>query len=264
MQQNKVTNNFSELKEIISDSEKMTSSLTDVMDKFNLKKNFSLFDGIKSKGLGVSTLLNILVLLPFHGLTSIYALFKSGLNTDDFKGKKDAYYEIKNNENISWRHILFLIAKRFNVLINKNIKSSIKGITALIFDDTLIEKTGKKIERVSMVNDHVLRRFVLGFKLLVCGFWDGSSFIPLDFSLHREKGNRQDKLIDAYKKAAKAEQHAQTKLDTIIGKLQKKESGLKKVQGLFNQKATKTNLARLDSQQSVYDKLQKEDKYADN
>jgi len=97
MQQNKITKDFSELKIIISDSEKMTSSLTDVMKVFNLKKYFSLFNQLKSKGIKVSNLLNILVLLPFYNVASIYSLYTSGIKTPDFIGQKDAYYDIKNN-----------------------------------------------------------------------------------------------------------------------------------------------------------------------
>ncbi len=32
---------------------------------------------------------------------------------------------------------------------------------------------------------------ILGYKLLVCGFWDGVSFIPLDFSLYKEKSGKE-------------------------------------------------------------------------
>ena len=46
MQQNKNIKDFSELKLIISDSEKMTSSLTDLTEIFNLKKHFSVFNGL--------------------------------------------------------------------------------------------------------------------------------------------------------------------------------------------------------------------------
>jgi hypothetical protein len=33
----------------------------------------------------------------------------------------------------------------------------------------------------------------LGFKLLFMLYWDGKSSIPLDFSLHREKGKNESK-----------------------------------------------------------------------
>jgi len=239
MQRNKITKDFSELKPILLDTEKMTSSLTDMMNVFNVKKHFSLFDVLKSKGKLVSSLLSILIILPFYGVASIYAFFKSGIKEID--GKKDAYYEIKNNENINWRLLLMLHAKRFKHLINSNLKSDNKGITALIFDDTLIEQTGKKTEKVSVVNDHVSGSFILGYKLLVCGFWDGGSFIPLDFSLHREKGNKQNKLIEAYKKSERQVQKIQSEFKDIEKSLTKKKISLEKLQLKFQSNPTKTN-----------------------
>ncbi len=195
MQRIKSTKKVTELEDIASNPDFLTSSLTEVMDKFNISKYFSLFDFLKSKGLAVSSLLGILLILPFYGVANIYSLYKCGINGLEFDGKKDVYYDIKNNENIKWRELLMLHAKRFIYLISRNINLQTNSITALIFDDTLLEKTGKKIEKVSIVNDHVSGRFILGYKLLVCGFWDGASFIPLDFSIHREKGKKQEALI---------------------------------------------------------------------
>jgi len=64
----------------------------------------------------------------------------------------------------------------------------------LIFDDTDIGKRGKKIEGISKIFDHVDHRFIFGFKLLVAGYWNGSVFIPVDFSFHREnKDNKKNK-----------------------------------------------------------------------
>lgn len=56
----------------------------------------------------------------------------------------------------------------------------------LIFDDTDLSKTGKTIEGISKIYNHVSKTYYLGFKLLVAGYWNGSVFIPIDFSLHRE------------------------------------------------------------------------------
>jgi len=241
MQHNKITKNISELKPIISDSEKMTSSLTDVMNIFNLKKHFSLFNFLKSKGVAVNSLLNIIILLPFYGVASIYALYQSGIKNSEFQGKKDVYYDIKNSEYIDWRLLLILHVKRFKYLINKNINLKSNGITAFIFDDTTLEKTGKKIERISVVNDHVSGTFILGFKLLVCGFWDGASFIPVDFSLHREKGSKQDKLRDEYLQASKKLLNIKTSMGKAQKTLSIKENQLKKAQQLFDIKPNKTN-----------------------
>jgi predicted nucleic acid-binding Zn finger protein len=53
---------------------------------------------------------------------------------------------------------------------------------------------------ISRIWDHVSKRFILGYKLLTMGYWDGVSFIPLDFSLHRERGSNKDKPFGLKKK----------------------------------------------------------------
>jgi len=72
--------------------------------------------------------------------------------------------------------------------------------SCLIFDDSDLPKTGKYIEKISRIWDHVSRRFILGYKLLAMGYWDGGSFIPLDFSLHRERGRNAEKPFGLKKK----------------------------------------------------------------
>ena len=51
-----------------------------------------------------------------------------------------------------------------------------------------LRKTGKRIEGASKMHDHVTSNFLFGYKILVCGYWDGNNFIPVDFSLHRKRG----------------------------------------------------------------------------
>ena len=60
--------------------------------------------------------------------------------------------------------------------------------TCFIVDDTMLEKSGVRMEGISRVFDHVKGRCVLGYKLLLCAFFDGRTNIPFDFSLHQEKG----------------------------------------------------------------------------
>ncbi len=61
----------------------------------------------------------------------------------------------------------------------------------MIIDDPIIPKVEQRIEFIGKVFDHVLKQWVLGFKLLVLAFWDGNSLIPLDFSYHAEKGKNR-------------------------------------------------------------------------
>ncbi len=76
MQHHKFTTKNAELEIISSDSEKLTSSLPDVMKKFEVKKRTSIFDFIKYKGIAISSLINILLVLPFYEVANIWQLMR--------------------------------------------------------------------------------------------------------------------------------------------------------------------------------------------
>lgn len=264
MQHNKVTKRNSELEHIISNSDKLTSSLTEVMNKFQVKRNLQIFDFLKSKGLAVSSLLSILLILPFYGYTNIYQLMKCGIQKLDFEGKKTTFYDTKNNEFIDWRKLLLLHVKRFIYLINNNISLQSTKLTALLFDDTLLEKTGKKIEKVGYVNDHVSGRFILGYKLLVCGFWDGENFIPIDFTLHREKGSKQKELIKEHHRLCK--QLEKQKIEAAISEKILAEYARKKAekQRKYSDTPNKINKISLDKLEEKLSKRRKENEDLNN
>ena len=241
MQHNKITTKQSEFEIFNNNSEKLTSSLTNVMNKFQLKRQITIFDFLKSKGLAISSLVSILVILPFLGFASVNSLIRNGIKQFDVKAKKDVYYDVKNNEFINWRKLLFLHVKRFIYLVSNNIRLKKDGATALIFDDTTIKKTGKQIELVSMVHDHTSQQYILGYKLLVCGFWDGGSFIPIDFSLHREKGNKHLKLISACNKADNKEKKHVNIVAKLRQKLAQQKKRLTKNEINYRNKSNKTN-----------------------
>jgi predicted nucleic acid-binding Zn finger protein len=96
--------------------------------------------------------------------------------------------------------ILWLIGLKFIKLVAAREENHSGSPKCLIFDDSLLPKTGRYIEKISRMFDHVSKRFILGYKLLAMGYWDGTSFIPLDFSLHREKGRNADKPFGLKKK----------------------------------------------------------------
>ncbi len=49
-------------------------------------------------------------------------------------------------------------------------------MTCFIIDDTVLEKSGVRMEGISRVFDHVKGRCVLGYKLLLCAFFDGKTW----------------------------------------------------------------------------------------
>ena len=187
----------------------------------------------------------------------VCALFKSGLNKAD-AGKKDAYYDVKNNPSINWRLLLLLMAKRFKFLVqrsNEELQEIRKGdqqISAMIFDDSLLPKTGKLSENVGYIHDHVKNIHILGYKLLVCSFWDGVSFIPIDFSLHKEP--RAGKLEKSKERLAKKKEKVR-KIETDIRQCKEekkvKAKSLKEAEKAYQKKPTKTNKKKLERNQRV-------------
>ena len=228
------------------------------MDKFKLKRHTAIFDFIKTKGFAISSIVHILIILPFLGLSSVNSLIKSGLKVLDIKAGKDVFYDIKNNEFINWRKLLMLHAKRFMYLINHNVSLQKDGKTALIFDDSKIEKTGKNIEYVGMVHDHASNMYILGYKLLVCGFWDGGSFIPIDFSLHREKGNKHFKLINFCKKLEKQKLRQEKQFSKLEERKTQQQKRLANKKKGYKNNQTKTNKRQFDSSQAIYSKTYKQ------
>ncbi len=122
-------------------------------------------------------------------VTSIHSIYHDKLSPKT-SGKKDVYYRALGNQKLNWRNILYLFVKNY-LSLDPNFPRPKDDVKCLIFDDTSIAKTGKKIEGISKTFDHVSHAYILGFKLLVAGYWNGSIFIPVDFSFHRESKKRK-------------------------------------------------------------------------
>ncbi len=244
MQRNEITKKAEQIEKVSKGPEELTKNIADVVDKFGVRDILKNLDVIKRSGALLSTMYMALLILPFAGLASVSALFKSGLNKAG-EGGKDAHYEAKNNENVSWRLLLSSIAKRFVYLVGNDkegLSEKINTVKALVIDDSTLHKTGKAIEGVGYVHDHVTNSFVLGYKLLVIGFWDGRSFIPIDFSIHKEAGDsglkaareRAEKIREKIKLAQRATKEARASV---------KARGLllDQARARYNDNPTKTN-----------------------
>ena len=193
MQHTKVTKNFGEFQKFIDSDNKTGLCLEDSLKFFDIQRIFGQFESVKQGGIKVIFIMTSLLVMLFYRSRNIHSYFSRQFGKlADRNGSKNPYYDLLGNEYISWRSILYLFAKRYLNLSGRIAEYSGK-IRALIFDDSPIEKSGKKIEAVSKMHDHVTSRYIFGYKLLVCGYWDGNNFIPVDFSLHRERGGELDK-----------------------------------------------------------------------
>ena len=193
MQHMKITENLGEFQKFIDSDIKTGLCLEDTIKFFDIQRIFGQFESIKQSGIRVTLIMTNLMVMLFYRSRNIHSYFSRQFGKlGDREGSKNPYYDVLGNENISWRTILYLFAKRYLNLSGRIVEYSGK-IRALIFDDSPIEKSGKKIEAVSKMHDHVIGRYIFGYKLLICGYWDGDNFIPVDFSLHRERGSELDK-----------------------------------------------------------------------
>jgi len=207
----KITENLGEFQRFIEDDSKTGACLEDTLGFFDIQRIFGQFESVKQSGIRVTLIMTSLLVMLFYQSRNIHSYFSRQFGKlTDRDGSKNPYYDLLGNQYISWRTILYLFAKRY-LNLSARITDYCDKIKALIFDDSPIEKSGKKIEAVSKMHDHVTGRYIFGYKLLICGYWDGGSFIPVDFSLHRERGGELDK---ARKKRNRAKRKAkQAELD---------------------------------------------------
>ena len=192
----------------------LNSSICEVIKKFNIKTLCSNTGIQKKSGFKASEIVVLLLMLPLMALENVHQLYRSQYRKLA-EMEDDTIYRLKNNEHLPWRSLLYAVAKMFNTL-TKTEKSPTdpekeptsakkgpkEGVTAFIIDDTPDQRTGYKMENVSYVHDHIIKKSVLGFKHMVLGYFDGKSFHPIDFCTHTEKRLERKKAKNQFKKQA--------------------------------------------------------------
>ena len=173
--------------------------ICDTLKKFKFKTLCRKVGIQKSDGFSATEILTLLLMLPLMALKNVHQLYKSAY-AEKAAMQKDAFYRLKNNERYPWRSLLYAVARRFKELAGARNEQKDTTVTAFILDDTIDQRVGYKIENISRVFDHVLRKVVFGFKILVLTYFDGTSSIPLDFSVHAEKRLERKKAEAQFKK----------------------------------------------------------------
>ena len=201
MLQHKDINKISELKNGFTPKWLEPDFISCSLKCFSFSSLCRVVSDVKVRGYQFEWIMTILLSLPFIDTSTVHSML-NGCVKYQIEASKDTFYRFKNNPGVCWRMVLWLFATKFKGLTNSSFDGNTKP-RCMIFDDTLLEKTGKHIEKVSRVWDHVSQKALLGFKLLLMGYWDGTSLIPLDFSLHREVGQNKEKPFGLKKKELK-------------------------------------------------------------
>ena len=182
--------NLSEMGKLLSVKDDVCGKLVTYFGLMNLGRMLSRLRLEKQQGVGVAQLVLSLCLFRIAG-ESVHALWRKRFHGLLETGK-NCYYRLLGRVWMDWRKLLLRVSTRFCAIVRDKGAEDTHQPKCFIIDDTLIEKAGLKIERVSRVFDHVTRRYVLGFKLQLLAFFDGRSTIAADFSVHREKGKDRD------------------------------------------------------------------------
>lgn len=154
------------------------------MKKFKLK-TLCWNAGIKKEqGFSSIEILSLLILMPLMTLKSVHSLYQSAYK-ETTQMHKDTIYRFMNSEKYSWRKLLYAVAKKYKELVNP--KNEIVENSAFIIDDTTDQRVGYKMENVTRIFDHTVRKTVYGFKHLVLAYFDGKTTTPIDYATHTEK-----------------------------------------------------------------------------
>jgi len=177
---------MNEVKDICKKHElKIDHFWIEVNRQFNLKQAKDAGNREKRNGTSIALLFQIAIALPLFCSNSVHSFFKSQYNKM-ISCCTMPFYRFFQDSLFDWRKVLY----QFNGQIKHsgNIQEcETKHPKALILDDTVIQKTGKRIEGVSKVHDHVTGKSVTGFKLLGLCWFNGFYSRFLDFSLVGEK-----------------------------------------------------------------------------
>lgn len=179
-----------EMHKLLSNKNRVNDDLLSLFGRFGLQQTLRRLGMEKQQGISALQLIISLCLFRING-ESIFSMYRKDFHSLLETGK-NCYYRLLNRESMDWRILLIRMAVRFLAILRKEGAEENEQPRCYIVDDTTLEKTGVSMEGLSRVFDHVKHKCVLGYKLLLLAFFDGRSTIPVDFSLHREKGDEKN------------------------------------------------------------------------
>ena len=148
--------------------------------------------GISEKRTGYPVKQVVFTLLVWVFLDS-YSIrsFMGNLVSNFFTGGKDVLYDFLKREDINWRSVSMSITKEIyakNNLVNE-------PEIAFVVDDSIKQRSGKKVEGVSSHFDHTTGRCVMGQQLVQLGLTWSGGYIPVDSQIYI--GNKHTQLLNS-------------------------------------------------------------------
>lgn len=150
---------------------------------------------VKEKGVPSTVLMLFLLMIRICSVSKFQLYLNKYFSLLDESIGKNCMYRFVNNPKYNWRSLLYGVVKSFLRIVSKEkVELADNDATRqpcfFVMDDTTLEKFGIAMENISRVFDHICHKYILGFKLLTLSYFDGTSLLPTDFSLHAEKGKK--------------------------------------------------------------------------
>lgn len=202
-------------------TKQLPNELKSTFKELNVLKHLRKAGITKSLGFTCAYLFQLIFCLIFEN-KNWFRTLESKKSTDI--PAKDAVYRFLNRSTYSWRRFLLLLSsdsieKVSNLTNHERIK-------VLIIDDSSYDKNrSKSVELLARCFDHTSQkmRFYKGFRMLTMGWSDGTTFMPVDFSLLSSKNSiingmsdQIDKRSSGYKRRLEALQSAPEQIPTMI------------------------------------------------
>ncbi|MDN4606167.1 transposase [Sporosarcina sp. F6_3S_P_2] len=136
----------------------------------------------------------------------------------------------------NWRKFLYLVSSHLIETILKPLTSDDRERVLILDDSTYDRNRSKSVELLTKVFDHATGKYIKGFRMLTLGWSDGSTFLPLAFSLLSSKkaGNRIqdinpfiDKHTVGYRRRKEAMEKGTETMFTLLDTIQVGRLGVK-------------------------------------
>ena len=180
---------ISELSKLLSVKTRMSDDLFHLFGKFGIGHLLSRLSLEKQDGVSASELILSLCLFRIVG-ESIHSICKHKIYELSNHGK-NCFYRMMIRPQMDWRRLmntLHCVICAYCVSMAKFLNQIPLHVSFI--DDTVLEKSGVRMEGISRVFDHMKGRCVLGYKLLLCAFFDGKTTIPFDFHYIKKRGSK--------------------------------------------------------------------------
>lgn len=135
---------------------------------------------VKQRGIAPAAVMRLIFCLVFTGKNLFCYLQTNGVEADI---GKDTIYRFLNSLHANWRKFLHRLS---GTVIRQHLLPLTAKETPKVFivDDSLYNRNrSKKVELLARVHDHNENRYYCGFRLLTLGWSDGSTCLPVSFSL---------------------------------------------------------------------------------